>query len=429
MPAPSRPSPLSLGAYSASVVRGPDEAGRWYWRIRTGQRYVWRGWATHDEVTAELGRHVGGTARPQGGAATVRDLLELWLGDQEDRRDRQDLAPRSIETWRAVCRAIVRELGDVRTQAVTRDTLEGYVRTRLRPRAPEPRRPGQRGRAPSRSGAPLSVHRELRLLRQAWRWGREHGHVEGEIPAVRVRARPVVERYTPTPDEAAAVVRELEASAPAWTVLAARLLYATGCRLGEVAGARRRDLDVDRAVLHVRGKTGPRDVHISRRLLVELAPLLPADPEAWLLIVRPSSAATDLRRHLVLACEAAGVPRWSAHALRRSATDRLLEGGASAAIESAHLGHSAAIAVRHYASARLSGLRRAADLLDDLGRPPASLDVAWTDEERALVTAAAARHGQSPADWLRRVALAAAQEPPPAPPTRGASRAVRVARR
>ena len=264
---------------------------------------------------------------------------------------------------------------------------------------------------------------ELRLLRIAWRWGREHGHLAPrlELPTVRLHAEPAVERYTPTREE----VRRVLAHLSGWRRTAVRLLYGTGCRVGEIATARRKHLDVARGILRVKGKTGRRAVRISRRLIDAVLPDLPTDPEERLLGVTPLTVAVEVRKALHDACDAEGLPRWTAQALRRSATDRLIEGGAAPGTEASHLGHSPAIALTNYHKPRDLALDQAAELLDDLDRPAGLRTVlTWTAEEWALVEAAAGRLGQDPAEWARRLLLAAAAPPAPSTPTptRGRSR-------
>jgi integrase len=314
--------------------------------------------------------HRGDTTAPEPGCATVRDLMELWMGAQ---LERADLRPRSLETMRATAAPIARGMGHVLISRVTLRTLETYRDSRLRPGdgLARTRDEQPRGRLPRVQGvSPETVARELRVLAAAWRWGRESGCISaGELPRCRLLVRPVVERHTPTMVEVAAVLRRLDG----WPALAVRLLAATGCRLGEVAHARRRDLDVERAELRVVGKTGARVVPLDPVALAAVLPDLPTDPGAYLLPVTPSSALTSLRRYLDRAVEEesaaraeAGLgplPRWTAHALRRAAVDALYRAGVDVSVAAAVLGHSPAVALRHYRRAseddRHEAVRRA----------------------------------------------------------------------
>lgn len=376
MPPPRRPSPIAVGPYRLRVMRGPHQDGRWYWRAGQyadgSETTVWTGWATADEATAVIAGmvHRGDTEAPGEGCATVRDLMEMWMGAM---LERADLRPRSVETMRAGAAAVARGLGSVLLSRVTARTLETYRDSRLRSgdTLARDREEQPRGRLPRVQGvAPETVARELRMLRQAWQWARESGHVSTDLPPrVRVHVRPVVDRYTPTGPEVAAVLRRLDG----WPALAVRLLAATGCRLGELAHARRRDLDVDACEIQVRGKTGARVVPIAPVALAALAPDLPTDPEAWLLTIRPVSVLTSLRRYLADAIDAENAERaerglrplrqWTAHALRRAAVDTLYRAGVDVGVAASVLGHSPDVALRHYRRAgedeRREAVRRA----------------------------------------------------------------------
>ena len=46
-----RPKPFNAQGLAYSVVRGPNEAGAWYWRARGPDGVVaWTGWATRAEL-------------------------------------------------------------------------------------------------------------------------------------------------------------------------------------------------------------------------------------------------------------------------------------------------------------------------------------------------------------------------------------------
>jgi hypothetical protein len=54
-PAPAkptpRPKPFKAQGLAYSVVRGPNDAGAWYWRARGPDGAVaWTGWASRDEL-------------------------------------------------------------------------------------------------------------------------------------------------------------------------------------------------------------------------------------------------------------------------------------------------------------------------------------------------------------------------------------------
>lgn len=346
---PRRPRPVSSGRYRAGVVRGPRPDGRWYWRVRlfadAGESNVWSGWATVDEVDLQMARLTTGEASaptPTGDRCdTVHDIAELWLGHVQARRG---VPARTVDTVRATVRAWVRHMGAVRVDRLDVVTLDRYVRARE-----------TEGRSSH------TIHRELRVLRQAWTWLRERGLVpDRPAPRVHVRVRAERDDYTPTAAEVARVVGHLQG----WPRLLTRLLWATGCRLGELAGLRRSALRLtpaEDAWVDVAGKTGPRSVPLSpalaRELLLELGP---GDPEALVLPVTESSAQTSLRRYLADACALAGCRRWTAQGLRRLAVDAVYEAGVDPGTAGRLIGHSPAVALRFYRRANAANVRDAA---------------------------------------------------------------------
>lgn len=384
---PPKPAPLTIGDVKATPIRGPKD-GRWYWRARRhrgGERTLWTGWATREEAQTEIARIVGGAPRTAADVSTVGDVLDFWIGSQELR---QDLAPRSLETMTATVRALVREIGDVRANLVTLTTLERYRDARMRPGLTiVPRRQEQRGRLPSRSGAASeTVSRELRTLGTAWAWAHERGLVaSATLPRIRIRRTQPLPRYTPTPHEVAAVLAHLGGGrAWAWPDLVTRIGFATGARLGEIASLRFCDFDATTNTIHVDGKTGRRPVPVEPRVMADVmsrlpAPPIPPDPESRIWPVTHASLLTSMPRLFTAACAAAECQRWTAHALRRLAVDLLFGAGVDPGTESAIMGHSAEVAIRHYRRAKLD-VRRAGVRLAGLGvlpRPAA-------DEEKVL---------------------------------------------
>lgn len=331
---PKRPPTRAVGPARVQVLRGPrndDGVWRWYWRARVygdgGERTIWTGWGTVREADAAVAKLIadGERTRPKRPAAevcrTVRDVLELWVGSRETASERGELREVSLQRYRSVARALADRLGDLRVDAVALSTLEGYR--------------DHRARADVRM---TTVAGELRLLEAAWRWAMERDFgVTRPLPVVRIKAAPLP-HYTPDAVEVAAVLGRLRG----WSWLAVRLLFATGCRPGELAHARVSDLDLARGVLHVDGKTGPRDVPLAPAVLAEIAPLL-GGPDAYLLGRAPSYVRSRLPR--ILRELQIG---WTPKALRRRAVDTLYGAGVDVSVAAAILGHSPAVALRHY---------------------------------------------------------------------------------
>lgn len=352
--APKRPAPVRAADVRARVERGPREDGRWYWRCwrrEDGETIaLGAGWWHPHEAERALVQVAASpqAARARPMAATVTELLEYWIGAQEVR---PDLSPRTVHVRKAAARHVRAGLGEVLLTAVDRLALERYRDRRLRvPVTVRRRARGQDGEAlgweevpTGRTSAPRSVHFELLVLRMAWRWGREVGLVTGELPAVTVRVRGHVRgRYTPTPTETAAVMRELDG----WARLALLLYAGTGARLDEVASLTWGAVDWTAETLTVHGKMGSRVVPVEPPVLRALRDAGPGDPAARILSCAHSTARAIYDR-LEVACRAAGVPRFAPGGLRRAAVVALYRTG-DPSIAGAIIGHSPTVAMRHY---------------------------------------------------------------------------------
>lgn len=376
MKKPKKPPSVVCGPLHARVVRGPRADGRWYWRSErrgAGEREtVWTGWATAEEVVPELARVFaeGGPVAPLGPAdcRTVRDLLELWLGSQALRAD---LAERSQRGRVQAATRIAASIGSVEVAKIDRAALNGLHAARLRA-----------------GSAPSTIQLDLTLLRIAWVWGREEGIApDRDLPRIRIRV-PKIERSAPPPEDIARIAEWLDANRrPRWPGRLVRLLAATGCRIGEVADLRWGAIDLDRGVVAVAGKTGPRRVPIHPEVV------------AWLRSWRPATAQPEdrvwgrevVRPYLSVALKAAGenlgLTGLTPHAIRRSAVDQLYRSGVDVGVAAAILGHSPAMALACYRRANGADLK-AASLTAGLGRaslppiPPAHSPGAQIEENR-----------------------------------------------
>lgn len=371
--APTYP-PIQIEGVSITRVRGPRADGRIYWRARRGDSVLWTGWGTREEASAIGARLTLGETPSTGDLLTVEDLVHDWFCDQEERAASGQLASRTLKTYRTAARALIKALGPVYLRAITTSTLDRFRDTRLK------------------SGmATRTVQLELRILRQAWAWAYERGKVSTErLPRCAVRIQDRRSRYTPSRDEIAKVLDHLSG----WAWLLVRLLWATGCRLGEIASLRRRDADAGQALLHVRGKTGAREVAVVPSVLVELLPHMATGPDDYVIGVGPNHSQKTIAGILRETCQSAGVPHFSPQALRRWATDALYDTGADPSLEAAHVGHAPEVALGHYRTARLDARRAAVEraglgVLPSDGGEVVLLGVASREAlERAVVEAA-----------------------------------------
>lgn len=251
-----RPTPIGIGQHvRLRVHRGPRADGRWYWRADTAQgkrrATVWSGWGTPDEAeAATMAALRADGAAPRHEVEQVRsvlDLLDCWVASQEERRD---VSPMTSRNSRAAAARLAGVIGGVRVAEVDRRVVERY-----RDRSGD-------------SGA--TIARDLKYLRQAWRWGREVGAVVGELPSVRVQRRePVRTRYTPTRPEVAALLERVTARSAAGR-RGLVLLAATGARPGELVRLRWSEVAGDCSWLEVTGKTGARRVDLHPGIAAEL---------------------------------------------------------------------------------------------------------------------------------------------------------------
>ena len=332
--------PFSVGDLKVRAIRGPKD-GAWYWRA---ERYsggdsetVWTGWRTRPEAIAEVARLVGTSGRTATArAGSVRDLLIYWHGAIEQRHD---LAPKTVKLYGWSADLLQREIGAVQVDTLSRVHLEGLRDRMIRERTPR------------------SVALHLRVLRIAWRWGRETGWApDRDLPAVAVRLPELVRAE---PEEAE--VEALLGAAPPRLRLALQLLLSTGCRIGEVMALRWEDVASrsGRTWITVTGKGRRRSIPLPAALAEEL--------------IRPATAAPGDR---VLEARSNGLrawltPRaaWTPHSLRRLAVRRLYRSGVDVGTAAALLGHSPGVALAHYHRAREEDLLAAVDRIDPHTNP------------------------------------------------------------
>lgn len=354
MPASKKPAPIVVEPVRARAIRGPhpEDSRRWYWRAELhladgSSRTLWTGWAHRDEITPKLIELIqegkadrGRDATEEEAVETLRDLLETWVAAQLQRADLSDSWRRSARhSGRRLCAA----LGDVRLEAIGRTHLERYRDTTLR--------------TPTNATgiASATVRQDFKMLRAAWSWGHELGLVaDASLPKVPLKVVGVKDKRTPTREEIARVLSQLDEG---WPRLAVLLLAATGARIGEIARLTWGDVDLQGAQIHIRrGKTAARTVPLGPSTVAELAAWAPRDrtpaPEEGLFgvswkLIRSKLGTGPLER----ACEAAGVPKFTPHGLRRAAVDAFLDASVNPKVAGAILGQSDVVMLTYYAQA------------------------------------------------------------------------------
>lgn len=372
---PSRPKSFAVADIRVRAIRGPhkDRADRWYWQAlsyRDGKQIVeWSGWGTLAEAKAALapilaGQRASDAPAPDDRVETVAALCETWLAAQEAR---PDLATRTRKINTLSVRHLTGKLGDVRLDRLGIGDLERYRDERLR-----------------RGAATRTVELDLEIMARAWIWGAARGLCGPDpLPKVRIKHKAAREGYTPTRDEVWRVLDQMSG----WPRMLTLLLACTGARIGEVTDATWADVDFERREIRVCGKTGPRVVVMPDALVDALRAMVPEGATGRILPVTAATAHASLsQRYLPIACEAAGVPRFSPHALRRFVLGALYEAGADVGVVAAMLGQSPTIALKHYRRARPEDKRRAMALAGLGERPAAPAEVVDLDARRRAKT-------------------------------------------
>lgn len=350
MPAPSRPAPRSHGPYRIRVARGPrEDAGgtwRWYWRciqyVNGGEEPAWVGWATVEEADERTARLITGQPEP-GEARTVRDLLSLWHGAIEAR---SDLARNTIVGYGDAAIRLRDVIGGVLVSALDRLTIERYRDTRLR-----------------MGSTPRTVHKDLVILRLAWRWAREVGHVEAglELPRVTVHLDELAHPRVRAGDIEEAL-HALGAAGYHATRLHLLLVGASGCRVSEIGALRR--CDVEGRWISVTGKGRTRRIPLPVEASDELAAWMaahPGSPDGSVLGYTRTSARELLWKRLKDVGAA-----WRPKDARRARVNQVYASGVDPGVAAKLLGHSPEVALRYYRDAMEE------ELLDAVDRPEMS---------------------------------------------------------
>jgi integrase/recombinase XerD len=221
---------------------------------------------------------------------------------------------------------------------------------------------------------PKTAARRLTALRMLYRFLRSEGELERDptqgvsrpavrLPLPRVLSRAEVERLL--------ALRRKETALELRDRLAVEWLYATGCRVSELADMRLSAIDLELRIARCTGKGG------KERLLL-LNPPTAASLSEFLERGRPKLARPGSSDHLLLsrggrpldrarlyrvlrrrAREAGLVTRLSPHVLRHSFATHLLEGGADLRVVQELLGHASLQTTQIYTHVDVERLRAA----------------------------------------------------------------------
>jgi integrase/recombinase XerD len=326
-PAPAnlnpRPKPFKAQGLAYSVVRGPNEAGAWYWRARGPEGAVaWTGWASREEL---LRTYRVVEPAPELRFETVKDLLTAWL---DARGNDPQLRPNSHRAYTFRVHNLIDAVGHDPVESLGVETLDRVHAALL-----------------GRGLSPKSVQLHQRALVCATRWGVEEEILASRavsVPRYRSRA-PAVLPHTPTEAEAAAVIAAMTGE----DRLAVSILAATGARLAEVTELRRSAIDLRGGWLQLDGKTGPRKFPLFPELRALLKPYADGT-DARLFTRRGRAAPGRIYNFLVKTCARLGQTVFSPHGLRRMIVNRVLRSGMDIKTAAELMGHSPCVMLSHY---------------------------------------------------------------------------------
>jgi integrase len=358
-------SPITVPPLKAYAQRARGIVdGQAYWVIGRhvrGQLVVVpgaSGWASRDGAMRLMLQLVdsGLLDRPAGAPRTVQALLDDWV-EAQARRIGSGLSEGGWRAYRSVARHFRRHssASDLHVDVLDEGGFEELVEEL------------------GRSLAPRTVQTCVKRLRTAWSWGRRRKLVAGELPQVRL-ATPTGYRNnhaTPSEDDALAVLERMTGAARIAFLVA---LY-TGARRSEVA-FRTEDVDLVRrtATFIRKGRDGqPQVVELGLHpdLVDELAVWREdCSCPIWFLGVDRPAGGRLLYRGIQAAlaaiaddCNAADVPAFTPHGLRRLASTKLFEANVPPQVYELLMGHGYRMGRSTYAVARTDATRRAIDVL------------------------------------------------------------------
>ncbi len=350
-----RPKPIEFEELVCRPIRAPSTTQpHWYWRAtaRGGERpTVWTGRGARAAVRATLlqllaeGLPERKDLEPEDDSCEdLGDLLAYFIGDREGRKDLRDHSKRAM---RNSARRLKRTIGSVAIDRVTTATLEEH-----------------RDRALGEGYSTGTVREDWTTLQAAVKWGKTRNLVTGD-PVLRkpqMTHRPVREVYVPEHDEVAKLLGALGG----WHRIAVLLLAETAARRDEVVTLVWSAVDLKGGWLTIRAaKTGKtRRVPLGREALAEMREWRLKTPGARVLPVTNQTARGALFRKLKTVCERENLPMISPQSLRRYREREFSRSRVGVEVFAELLGHSPAVALKHYLRPTDGDLRDALDRVE-----------------------------------------------------------------
>lgn len=252
------------------------------------------------------------------------------------------------DRWRSD--VLINSLGKLRLDELTPFRIEQFKRERMT----NPTRLGT-------TRAPASVNHEIALLSKILSLACDHGHLESnpcrKVKKLRLNNRR--HRYLTESEEP----RLLAACFGKRTHLAPliRLALQTGMRRGELLKLTWRDVDLGRAVIHIRDPKNGRDraVPMNDEARSVIEQLSTGRPEARLFPF------DEIKRAWHTCCRIAGIEDLHFHDLRHTFATRLADAGADAFTIAALLGHTTIQMAARYTHATDQGKRSAVEKMEN----------------------------------------------------------------
>ena len=283
------------------------------------------------------------------GVSTVGDLLRAYFAFLEGRQETDDaIAENTLLNYKGCSKRLVHyadttpltDLSEPWVMAIRMSLLKAQIRN------------------PNKGYGARTVKATLKFLRQAVLWGRSRGLDLPDLKvteALRFKGRRASEKInnsrTPTEAEVETLYRTMRRSG---TKLAMYLMFQTGCRVGESAALRWRDVtrtDDGCWVDFPQGKTGPRRTPITDAAYREILSYRPDGiPEDRHLFTGRAHMSKNTGAAISEACKVGGreIGPFTSHGLRRLFTDRCIRAGVDLATYADIAGHSIEVALEHY---------------------------------------------------------------------------------
>lgn len=269
-------------------------------------------------------------------------LSEAWSAYEADKR-LLGYSHFTLKAYKLQSELLARQIGDIDIQEVTFEKLKGYLaaQTHLKP---------------------ASLGHRVRFIKSFFRWAHEEGIIDRN-PAAKLREPKMGKRVPkPLPEEDLESIIAYSQSPIEHALV--EFIFTTGCRIGEVYGLNRRDIDWESRSAIVRGKGDKeREVYFSIRAAIWLKKYLKSReddcPALFATERRPYRRMSIAQMRYILKRVAARVNLTAGiypHRLRHSYACHMLENGAPLELIQSLLGHEKLETTRLYAA--LSGPRR-----------------------------------------------------------------------